>query len=59
MRIESVFPLGQSGFINVDAQGIPFFDPTFFGMKLNFDSFDLRAFPLFDQNGAEGKGTER
>lgn len=47
-RIESMFPLGQSGNILLDfATGTPVFDPHFFSMKPYFDSFTHRPFPLF------------
>jgi len=43
-RIESMFPLGESGTI----LGGPSFDPHFFSMTPEFDSFEPRDFPLFD-----------
>ena len=48
IRIESTFPLGQSGNILMDENGAPVFDPNFFSMKEGYDSFNLRSFPLFD-----------
>ena len=47
IRIESVFPLGQSGTILADDQGNPVFDDHFFSMRPFFDTFTLRSFPLF------------
>lgn len=48
IRIESMFPLGQSGLITASPQGIPLFSPQFFGMTLFFDNFNMRRFPLFN-----------
>jgi len=48
VRIESMFPLGESGDIRVGEGGVPVFDPNFFSMTTLFDSFVHRAFPLFD-----------
>lgn len=45
-RIESMFPLGESGFIAMDGQGHPVFDPNFFSMAPVFDPFTPRNFPL-------------
>lgn len=53
VRIESMFPLGQSGFINVDDTGNPVFDPHFFSMKPLFDAFTPRTFPNFEGNTGE------
>jgi penicillin amidase len=50
VRIESMFPLGQSGTI-YKGPGLfltPVFDPHFFSMTDVFDGFAHRAFPLFD-----------
>jgi penicillin amidase len=48
VRIESMFPLGQSGTILLDFEtGKPVFDPNFFSMKPYFDTFSHRPFPLF------------
>jgi penicillin amidase len=48
VRIESMFPLGQSGTILLDFEtGAPVFDPHFFSMKPYFDTFTHRPFPLF------------
>lgn len=48
LRIESMFPLGESGTILMDAQGAPLFDPHFLSMAPDYDAFTPRAFPLFD-----------
>ncbi|MEZ4528088.1 MAG: penicillin acylase family protein [Desulfobacterales bacterium] len=48
VRIESMFPLGESGFIGMNADGTPAFDPHFFSMTGVFDTFVYREFPLFD-----------
>ena len=48
VRIESMFPLGESGTILMDETGAPIFDPHFFSMAPLFDSFTHRSFPLFD-----------
>lgn len=55
VRIESMFPLGQSGTILMNAAGQPVFDPNFFSMAMDatgnpilFDRFDHRSFPLFE-----------
>lgn len=47
-RIESMFPLGESGTILM--KGIePIFDPHFFSLAPLFDVFKPRKFPLFDK----------
>ena len=47
VRIESMFPLGESGTILMDdATGAPLFDPNFFSMTPVYDFFDHRDFPL-------------
>jgi len=46
-RIESMFPLGESGNILVGEGGMPLFDDDFFSMTLAFDLFAHRSFPLF------------
>jgi hypothetical protein len=46
VRIESMFPLGQSGTILMDGQGDPVFDPHFFSMTPEFDGFSPRPFAL-------------
>jgi hypothetical protein len=43
-----MFPLGQSGQIAMNVDGTPEFDPDFFSMTAEFDSFAPRAFPLFE-----------
>ncbi len=48
VRIESMFPLGESGDIRMDEHGLPVYDPNFFSMKNLFDTFTHRVFPLFD-----------
>jgi len=48
VRIESMFPLGESGFIGMNADGTPAFDPHFFSMTEVFDTFVYREFPLFE-----------
>ncbi len=45
VRLESFFPLGESGFIGLDATGTPTFDPNFFSMAPLFDTFTMRPFP--------------
>ncbi len=47
IRIESMFPLGESGYIAFGPGGAPVFDPNFFSMAPLFDTFTLRPFPLF------------
>ncbi len=48
VRIESMFPLGESGNILVGAGGAPVFDDHFFSMTAVYDDFSHRSFPLFD-----------
>ncbi len=48
MRIESMFPLGESGAMYYNGTLTPTFDPNFFSMVPAFDSFMPRPFPLFD-----------
>lgn len=55
IRIESMFPLGQSGDIRIDAERNPVFNENFFTMAKGsdntphlYDVFEMRAFPLFD-----------
>jgi penicillin amidase len=48
LRIESMFPLGQSGTILMDSQGAPVFDEHFFTMAPHYDAFAPRDFPLFE-----------
>jgi penicillin amidase len=47
IRIESMFPLGQSGDI-LSQGGQPVFDKNFFSMTPVYDYFAHRQFPLFD-----------
>ena len=48
VRIESMFPLGESGNILMGEGGMPVFDDNFFTMTPVFDAFAPRDFPLFD-----------
>ncbi|OQX22416.1 MAG: hypothetical protein BWK80_30565 [Desulfobacteraceae bacterium IS3] len=48
LRIESMFPLGESGNILMGADGKPVFDAHFFSMTPVFDAFAPRNFPLFE-----------
>ncbi len=48
VRIESMFPLGESGTILMGPGGMPEFDPDFSSMRPVFDAFAPRPFPLFD-----------
>lgn len=48
VRIESMFPLGQSGQIWTSSTEEPELDPDFLGMTDIFDSFAPRVFPLFE-----------
>jgi len=57
VRIESMFPLGESGTITLDMNitlptdpsvPMPVFDPNFHSMEPYFDNFILRPFPLFE-----------
>ncbi len=47
IRIESMFPLGESGTI-LGIPPYPVFDSNFFSMTPVFDPFEPRSFPLFD-----------
>jgi penicillin G amidase len=49
LRIESMFPLGESGNILMGPGGVPQFDPNFLSMTPIFDAFQPREFPLFDR----------
>ena len=49
VRIESMFPLGESGNITMDGYGTPVFDVNFFSMTPEFDGFAPRNFPLFNE----------
>jgi penicillin amidase len=48
LRIESMFPLGESGAMYYNGTLSPSFDPHFFSMVPVFDAFMPRPFPLFD-----------
>jgi penicillin amidase len=48
IRIESMFPLGQSGASYYNGTLTPTFDPNFFSMTPVYDNFAPRPFPLFD-----------
>jgi penicillin G amidase len=48
VRIESMFPLGESGNIFISSDENPAFDDNFFTMTDVFDAFEPREFPLFD-----------
>jgi penicillin amidase len=47
LRIESMFPLGESGAMYYNGTLSPSFDPNFFSMVPVFDPFMPRPFPLF------------
>ena len=47
-RIESMFPLGESGALYFNGYTTPVFDPNFFSMVPAYDPFMPRPFPLFD-----------
>ena len=49
VRIESMFPLGESGqlWMNFQNPEVPMPDNHFFSLTPEFDSFSPRAFPLF------------
>ena len=47
IRIESMFPLGESGNILFNGSG-PVIDPNFFSMIPIYDPFEPRPFPLFN-----------
>jgi penicillin amidase len=48
LRIESMFPLGESGAMYYQGSLTPAFDPNFFSMVPVFDPFMARPFPLFE-----------
>jgi len=48
LRIESMFPLGQSGQLWFDGTSTPIFDANYFSMAPAYDPFMPRPFPLFD-----------
>ena len=47
LKIQSMFPLGESGNISVGAGGAPVFDANFYTMTSVYDGFVYRDFPLF------------
>ncbi len=47
VRIESMFPLGESGNILMDKNGDPIFDAHFFDMLPLYNNYLHRPFPLF------------
>jgi len=49
LRIESMFPLGESGTILMDEGGDPVFDDEFFTMAPVYDAWTPRDFPIFDE----------
>jgi len=48
VRIESMFPMGESGGMYYNGTLTPTIDPNFFSMAPFFDPFMPRSFPLFD-----------
>jgi penicillin amidase len=48
VRIESMFPLGESGAFYFNGTFTPDFDPNYFTMAPFYDPFLPRTFPLFD-----------
>jgi penicillin amidase len=48
LRIESMFPLGESGTFLYNGTFTPTIDPNFFSMAPVFDPFMPRSFPLFE-----------
>jgi len=48
VRIESMFPLGESGTILMDEGSNPVYDDNFLSMTPVFDAFAPRDFPLFE-----------
>lgn len=48
VRIESMFPLGESGNFSFQGSFVPGIDPHFFSMVPVYDPFMPRTFPLFD-----------
>ena len=55
VRIESMFPLGESGNILMDSSYAPVFDEHFFSMTPVYDAFAPREFPLFTETGHDKK----
>lgn len=47
VKIQSMFPLGESGNISVGGGGAPVFDANFYTMTAVYDGFVYRDFPLF------------
>lgn len=47
LKIQSMFPLGESGTILMGAGGVPVFDANFLTMTSVYDGFVYRDFPLF------------
>jgi len=47
VKIQSMFPLGESGGILMGAGGAPVFNDNFFSMTTVYDDFSHREFPLF------------
>lgn len=47
VKIQSMFPLGESGNISVGGGGAPVFDTNFYTMTGVYDGFVYRDFPLF------------
>jgi len=56
-RIESMFPLGQSGTILLDENMEPAFDEHFFSMNEVFDDFSHRDFPVFAADADERRSS--
>ncbi len=48
VRIESMFPLGESGTFLFAGSFVPMIDPNYFSMVPVYDPFMPRSFPLFD-----------
>jgi penicillin amidase len=48
VRIESMFPLGQSGQLSYVGTLVPAFDPNYFSMAPVYDPFMPRPFALFE-----------
>jgi penicillin amidase len=50
VRIESMFPLGESGHMDFNGTMLPTMDPNFFSMVPVYDTFMPRPFPLFAED---------
>jgi penicillin amidase len=50
VRIESMFPLGESGHMDFNGTMLPTMDPNFFSMVPAYDPFMPRPFPLFTED---------